>query len=85
MVVVLRMTIIPSWTNNFYLHKGSELGGTKIILKGVLLPAVIAITCNDTNFAIKAGPTAFEEAEKHLCVKHPLVRSLSNPMSKPQN
>eukprot|EP00957_Ditylum_brightwellii_P031730 2406364-Ditylum_brightwellii.AAC.1 len=42
---------------NFYVHKGSELGGTKIILKGALLPAVIAITCGDTNFAIKAGPT----------------------------
>eukprot|EP00957_Ditylum_brightwellii_P207572 15353563-Ditylum_brightwellii.AAC.1 len=85
MMVVLRMTMIPSWTNNFYLRKGIELGGTIIILKVALLPAVIAITYDDTNCAIKAGPTAFEEAKKHLCVNHPLVRSLSNPMSEPQN
>eukprot|EP00957_Ditylum_brightwellii_P024890 1881977-Ditylum_brightwellii.AAC.1 len=62
------MAMMPSWTNNFYLHKGSELGCTNIILKGALLSAVIAITRNDTHFAIKVGPTAFEEAEKHLRV-----------------
>eukprot|EP00957_Ditylum_brightwellii_P038728 2927396-Ditylum_brightwellii.AAC.1 len=50
-----------------YLHKGSELGGTKIVLKGALLPAVIAVTCDGTHFAIKTGSTAFEEAEKYLC------------------
>eukprot|EP00957_Ditylum_brightwellii_P044124 3348114-Ditylum_brightwellii.AAC.1 len=54
---------------DFYLHKGSELGGTKIVLKEALPSTVIAITCNDRNFAIKAGPTAFKEAEKYLCVK----------------